>query len=167
MFWKSLILLSSFGVLVNTKTIQGDQNWWKHATFYQIYPRSFKDSNNDGDGDLPGVISKLDHLVDTGVNGVWLSPIMESPQIDQGYDISNYYKIDPRFGTLEDLKLLIEKAHENGIKIIMDFVPNHTSDMHEWFKASENRTEGYEDYYVWVDGTPDRPPNNWVRKYEL
>ncbi|XP_044749033.1 maltase 1-like [Coccinella septempunctata] len=165
MILKTVIFLTFLGVLVNTRSLQGDQNWWKHARFYQIYPRSFKDSNNDGDGDLPGILEKLPHLVDLGANGVWLSPIMESPQVDQGYDISNYMKIDPRFGTLDDLKLLIEKAHEQGIKVIMDFVPNHTSDQHEWFKASENRTEGYEDYYVWVDGTPDKLPNNWLSSF--
>ncbi|XP_045483406.1 maltase 1-like isoform X2 [Harmonia axyridis] len=162
MILRTLVLVAVLGIVVHSRSIQRDQNWWNHATFYQIYPRSFKDSNNDGDGDLPGIIEKLPYLVETGVNGIWLSPIMESPQVDQGYDISNYYVIDPRFGTLDDLKLLIIKAHELGLKVILDFVPNHTSDQHEWFKASENRTEGYEDYYVWRDGTSDKPPNNWL-----
>ncbi|XP_045480247.1 maltase 1-like [Harmonia axyridis] len=162
MILRIVVLLAVLGVVVNARAIQGDPDWWKHATFYQIYPRSFKDSNNDGDGDLPGIIGKLPYIKDTGVNGIWLSPIMQSPQLDQGYDISNYYVIDPRFGTLDDLKSLITKAHELGIRVIMDFVPNHTSDQHEWFKASENRTEGYEDYYIWMDGTPEKPPNNWL-----
>ncbi|KAL3267382.1 hypothetical protein HHI36_011512 [Cryptolaemus montrouzieri] len=164
MILKAVLLVTTFVVLsANAKSIQkGDQDWWKHATFYQIYPRSFKDSNNDGNGDLRGILDKFSHLVDAGVDGVWLSPIYESPQVDQGYDISNYTAIDPMYGTLDELKELIATAHDNGIRIILDYVPNHTSDQHAWFKASENRTEGYEDYYVWVDGTPDQPPNNWL-----
>ncbi|KAK9870029.1 hypothetical protein WA026_006124 [Henosepilachna vigintioctopunctata] len=143
-----------------------DEDWWTHGVFYQIYPRSFKDSNNDGDGDLQGIINKLDHFKDAGLTGVWLSPIMKSPQVDAGYDISDYYSIDPMYGSMEDLKNLIEKAHELGIKVILDFVPNHTSNQHEWFKASENGTEEYRDFYVWVDGTPDKPPNNWISVFK-
>lgn len=149
-----------------------DQNWWKHAVFYQIYPRSFKDSNNDGIGDLAGIIDKLDHLVSLGVDAVWLSPIFPSPQIDQGYDISDYLDIDPDYGTLEDMSKLIEEAHKLGIKVILDFVPNHTSDQHQWFINSVNNVEEYKDYYIWVDAVKDNrtgknsPPNNWVNIYE-
>lgn len=161
-----VLWLNIFTILLGTSLSvpihQGDQDWWKHGVFYQIYPRSFKDSNNDGDGDLQGILQKMEHFADAGITGVWLSPIMKSPQIDAGYDISDYYSIDPMYGSMDDLKQLIEKAHELGLRIILDFVPNHTSDQHEWFKASENRTEGYEDFYVWIDGTPDKPPNNWV-----
>ncbi|KAK9870028.1 hypothetical protein WA026_006123 [Henosepilachna vigintioctopunctata] len=143
MFLKFLLSILIFAVAVHAKNQQKDgQDWWKHATFYQIYPRSFKDANNDGIGDLAGVLENFEHLVDTGVDGVWLSPIMQSPQVDQGYDISDYTAIDPIFGTMDDLKLLIEKAHESGLKVIMDFVPNHTSDKHEWFIASENKLQG-------------------------
>ncbi|KAL3267385.1 hypothetical protein HHI36_011515 [Cryptolaemus montrouzieri] len=140
-----------------------DEDWWKHAVFYQVYPRSFKDSNNDGNGDLSGVIEKLSHLKDAGVNGVWLSPIMKSPQVDAGYDISDYYAIDDLYGNMDDLKKLIEKAHEMGLKIILDFVPNHTSNEHQWFKESENKSDEYKDYYVWKDAKDDgSPPNNWI-----
>ncbi|XP_044749211.1 maltase 1-like [Coccinella septempunctata] len=149
------------GSAISVPVRQGDQDWWKHGVFYQIYPRSFKDSNNDGDGDLQGILDKMEHFADAGITGVWLSPIMKSPQIDAGYDISDYYDVDPMYGSMDDLKRLIKRAHDLGLRIILDFVPNHTSDQHEWFKASENRTEGYEDFYVWVDGTPDKPPNNW------
>lgn len=137
--------------------------------FYQIYPRSFKDSDGDGIGDLQGIISKLDHLKDAGITGTWLSPIFTSPQVDMGYDISDYRDVHYEYGTMEDLEQLIEKAHELGIKVIMDFVPNHSSNEHEWFLKSENLTEGYEDYYVWRDGADNddqKPPNNWV-SYKL
>ncbi|KAL3267383.1 hypothetical protein HHI36_011513 [Cryptolaemus montrouzieri] len=163
MYLKAILSFTIFALHVSAKSVhKGDSDWWKHATFYQIYPRSFKDSNNDGTGDIPGIIDKMPHLIDAGINGIWLSPIYDSPQVDQGYDISNYYAIDPLFGTLDDLENLIKLAHDHGIRVIMDFVPNHTSDQHEWFKASENRTEGYEDYYLWADGTPEQPPSNWI-----
>lgn len=146
---------------------RSSQDWWKRAVFYQIYPRSFRDSDNDGIGDLQGIMQKLNHVVDLGVKGVWLSPIYKSPQVDQGYDISDYRDIDPDFGTLYDLKQLVETAKYLGIKIIMDLVPNHTSDKHQWFIESENGNETYKDYYVWVDAKIDengekQPPNNWV-----
>lgn len=151
------------------------QDWWQTAIFYQIYPRSFKDSNGDGVGDIGGVIEKMDHLVDIGVQSTWLSPIMKSPQADFGYDISDFKDIDPIFGTMADFERMVAAAKARGIKIIMDFVPNHSSDEHDWFVLSRNRTAGYEDYYVWFDGkdcqpepwdpsgpAPCRPPNNWV-----
>lgn len=129
-----------------------------------MYPKSFKDSDNDGYGDLQGIISKLDYLSEAGVTVVWLSPIHKSPQVDDGYDISDFKDVDPIFGTLNDFDQLIAKANELGIKIVMDLVPNHSSNQHPWFSLSENRTEGYEDYYVWQNpnATTGEAPNNWV-----
>ncbi|XP_060524168.1 maltase 1-like [Cylas formicarius] len=143
------------------------KDWWQSATFYQVYPRSFKDSDNDGTGDLQGIIQKLDYLVETGVQAVWLSPIYQSPMVDGGYDISDYRAIAPEYGTLEDFKQLVQSAHDKGLKVILDFVPNHTSDQHEWFQKSVSREAGYEDYYLWVDGKVGDdgqivPPNNWL-----
>lgn len=140
--------------------------WWQNGVFYQIYPRSFKDSNGDGVGDLQGVIQKLDYLKELGIDGAWLSPIFASPQADFGYDISNFYEIDPVFGRMQDIEELFQKANKSGIKIILDFVPNHSSDECEWFKKSVKRIEPYTNYYVWHDGkvsaTGERsPPNNW------
>jgi alpha-glucosidase len=137
--------------------------------FYQIYPRSFKDSNNDGIGDLRGIIQKLPYLKETGVTATWLSPILKSPQVDYGYDISDFTQVDPIFGTNADLEELFREAKLLGIKVIMDFVPNHTSDKHEWFIKSVARDPAFVDYYVWHDGKPNPggarplPPNNWVR----
>lgn len=157
------VLFTASSVQSNTvKADDGDQDWWKTAVFYQIYPRSFKDSNGDGIGDIQGIISKLDHLKDAGITATWLSPIYASPQVDQGYDISNYTDIHYEYGTIEDVDELIEAAHELGIKVIMDFVPNHSSDEHPWFLLSENRTSGYEDYYIWKDAVNGSEPNNWV-----
>ncbi|KAF2880410.1 hypothetical protein ILUMI_25767 [Ignelater luminosus] len=140
----------------------GDPNWWKNAVFYQIYPRSFMDANNDGIGDLAGITQKLDHLVDAGITALWLSPIYKSPGVDAGYDISDYRDIDPIFGNLDDFKKLVVEAKEKGLKVILDFVPNHTSNEHDWFVKSENNVTGYENYYVWKNGDPDTPPNNWI-----
>lgn len=144
-----------------------DENWWKDAVVYQIYPKSFKDSNNDGYGDLQGIISKLEHLKNAGVTVCWLSPIYKSPQVDDGYDISDYRDVDPMFGTLDDFDQLVAKATELGIKVVMDFVPNHTSNEHEWFVLSENKADGYEDYYVWADPNTitGGTPNNWVNNH--
>jgi len=129
--------------------------WWREAVIYQVYPLSFKDTNGDGIGDLRGIISKLDYLKDLGVNAIWLSPVFDSPQIDNGYDVRDYRKIDSQYGTNADMDELIEKAHNRGIKIILDLVFNHTSDEHEWFKNKP-------DYYYWSEGSPDKPPNNWM-----
>ena len=132
-------------------------NWFKDAIIYQIYPRSFTDSNNDGIGDIKGIISKLDYLKDLGINCVWLSPVYESPMDDNGYDISDYYKIHKDFGTMEDFKLMLDEMHKRGIRLIMDFVANHTSDEHAWFKdAKMSKDSPYRDYYIWKD-----KPNNW------
>lgn len=144
-----------------------NQDWWKNAVFYQIYPRSFKDSNNDGIGDLQGIIKKLPHLANAGVTAAWLSPIYASPQVDAGYDISNFTDIDKDYGTLADFDELVVKARSLGLKIVMDFVPNHSSDQHEWFKKSENKEPGYEDYYVWKDAAANGdPPNNWLSVFK-
>ncbi|XP_034475196.1 maltase 1 [Drosophila innubila] len=144
-----------------------NDNWWRHEVFYQIYPRSFKDSNGDGIGDLKGITSKLQYFADTGITSVWLSPIFQSPMVDFGYDISDYRAIQPEYGTLKDFDELIAKAKRLGIKIILDFVPNHSSDQHEWFIKSVAKEPGYENFYVWEDGTllengTRVPPNNWI-----
>ena len=141
--------------------------WWKSAVLYQIYPRSFADSNGDGMGDLPGIIEHLDHLEWLGVDGIWLSPITPSPNADWGYDVSDFCAVDPDFGTLDDLDRLIADAGRRGIRVLMDIVPNHTSDQHPWFLDSRSsRTAEKRDWYVWADPKPDgSPPNNWVSSF--
>ncbi len=137
--------------------------WWKHGVIYQIYPRSFFDSNDDGIGDLQGIIRKLDYLDELGINAIWLSPINMSPMCDFGYDISDYTAIDPIFGTMDDFDELLKKAHQKGMKIIMDLVLNHTSDLHPWFLASKESIHNPKrDWYIWKDGKKDTPPNNWI-----
>ena len=138
-----------------------DRSWWKEAVVYQIYPRSFNDSNGDGIGDIPGIIEKVDYLDDLGVDVVWLSPVYESPNADNGYDISDYRSIMDEMGTLEDWQALLDALHERDIKLVMDLVVNHTSDEHEWFRKSRREEDGYGDFYHWVEGSPDEPPNNW------
>ena len=134
--------------------------WWKNAVFYQIYPKSFQDANGDGIGDLPGIISRLDYLENLGIDGIWLSPVCQSPQVDNGYDISNYRAIDPSVGTMEDMETLIREAKNRGISIILDLVPNHSSDQHPWFlEAKKGRDNPYHDYYIWRDGDGTCPPN--------
>jgi alpha-glucosidase len=138
--------------------------WWQHAVFYEIYPRSFADSNNDGIGDLKGITSKLDYLKDLGVDAIWITPCFPSPQVDFGYDVSDYENIDPMYGTLADFDVLASEAKKRGIHIILDFVVNHTSDQHKWFLDSKSsRTSAHRDWYVWRDAKrPGEPPNNWV-----
>lgn len=137
--------------------------WWKERVFYQIYPRSFQDSNGDGIGDLRGIISRLDYLKELGVGAVWLSPIYDSPNADMGYDIRDYEKIMTEFGTMEDFDELLREMHRRDIKLIMDLVVNHTSDEHRWFKESrKSRDNPYRDYYIWRDGRNGQEPNNWV-----
>lgn len=136
------------------------RHWWQKAVIYQIYPRSFKDSNGDGIGDLQGIISKLDYLHELGIDAIWLSPVYRSPQDDNGYDISDYMDIDPMFGSLEDMEELINKAREYDIRIIMDLVLNHSSDEHPWFiEAKKSKDNRYHDYYVWADGEEGKVPN--------
>ncbi|XP_071878987.1 alpha glucosidase 2 [Bombus fervidus] len=140
-----------------------NKGWWKNAVFYQVYPRSFKDSDNNGIGDLKGIISKLQHFNSTGVTAIWLSPIYKSPMDDFGYDISDFRDVDPVFGVMKDLEDLVAEAHKIGLKVILDLVPNHTSELHSWFKESINNTKKYANYYIWANGkNPSTPPNNWV-----
>lgn len=140
-----------------------DPDWWKNGVFYQIYPRSFKDSDTDGIGDLNGITSKLADLQEAGITGIWLSPIYLSGDVDQGYDVKDFQKIDPVYGTEDDFTKLVTAAHEKNIKVILDFVPNHSSNEHEWFIASVGNIDGFKDFYVWKDGDEGTPPNNWVR----
>jgi len=144
-------------------TTPAAQPWWKGAVLYEIYPRSFQDSNNDGIGDLNGITQRLDYLKVLGVDAIWLSPIYPSPQVDFGYDISNYEGIDPQYGTLKDFDHLVAEAKKGNIRIIMDMVLNHTSDKHPWFIASRSsKTDPKRNWYVWRDGKgPGQPPNNW------
>lgn len=135
--------------------------WWQDAVIYQIYPRSFQDSNGDGIGDIPGIISRLDYLEELGIDAIWLSPVYESPNDDNGYDISDYRAIHPEFGTMADMDQLIEEAKQRGIRIIMDLVVNHTSDEHQWFvEAKKGRDNPYRDYYIWRDPAEDGGPPN-------
>ena len=137
------------------------QDWWKEAVIYQIYPKSFQDSNGDGIGDLPGILSRLDYLHKLGVDALWLCPVLASPQVDNGYDVSDYRSIDPMFGSMEDMRTLIREARARGIGILMDLVLNHTSDQHRWFQqACQGRDNPYHDYYIWRDGTPGALPND-------
>jgi alpha-glucosidase len=140
------------------------QPWWESGIIYQIYPRSFQDSNNDGIGDLRGIRSRLSYLQDLGITAIWLSPIYPSPMVDFGYDVSNYTGIDPLFGTLQDFREFLEDAQQRGMKVILDFVPNHTSDQHRWFLESRSGRENpRRDWYIWKEPKSDgSPPNNWV-----
>ncbi|MCR0983589.1 alpha-amylase family glycosyl hydrolase [Roseomonas populi] len=144
-----------------------DTLWWQHGIVYQIYPRSFQDSNGDGIGDLEGIRRRLDHLVWLGVDAVWISPIFPSPMADFGYDIADYCGVDPIFGTIDDFDRLLAEAHARGLKVILDFVPNHTSDRHPWFLESRaSRDSAYRDWYIWRDPGPGGgPPNNWLANF--
>ena len=141
--------------------------WWQHAVFYEIYPRSFADSSNDGIGDLKGITGKLDYLKDLGIDAIWLTPCYPSPQVDFGYDVSDYQNIDPIYGTLADFDRLASEAKKRNIRIIMDFVMNHTSDQHAWFKESKSSKDNPKrDWYIWRDGKgPGQPPNNWLSTF--
>ncbi|KGK72917.1 glucan 1,6-alpha-glucosidase, partial [Enterococcus faecium] len=137
-----------------------EQKWWHHSVVYQTYPRSFQDSNQDGIGDLRGIISRLDYLAYLGIDAIWLSPVYESPNDDNGYDISNYQAIMAEFGTMEEMEELIEEAKKRNIRIIMDLVVNHTSDEHPWFiEARKNKENPYRDYYIWRDPVNGKEPN--------
>ena len=141
-----------------------DRDWWRGAVIYQIYPRSFQDSNGDGIGDLKGIIDRLTHIAELGADAVWISPFFKSPMKDFGYDISDYLDIDPMFGTLADFDAMIAEAHRLGLKVMIDGVISHTSDLHPWFKESRSsRDNAKADWYVWADAKPDgSPPNNWL-----
>src|SRR5256884_87750 len=137
--------------------------WWKHSVIYEIYPRSFQDSNGDGVGDLKGITSRLDYLHDLGIAAIWITPMYPSPLVDFGYDVADYTALDPLYGNLTDFDHLVAEAKKRNIRVIMDFVPNHTSDEHPWFKESRSsRTNPKRDWYIWRDGKgPGQPPNDW------
>ena len=141
-----------------------DPDWWRGAVIYQIYPRSYQDSNGDGIGDLSGIIHRLPHVASLGVDAIWISPFFTSPMLDFGYDVSNYRDVDPMFGSLGDFDALVTRAHELGIKVIIDLVLSHTSDQHPWFQESRSsRSNPKSDWFVWADAKPDgSPPNNWL-----
>jgi len=179
MFWRFFFLLSTLpAILVAMRNsikhvklnvrVHGPSDarmhWWKHAVIYEIYPRSFQDSNGDGVGDLNGITARLSYLQDLGVDAIWLTPIYPSPQVDFGYDISDYEAIDPQYGTMWDFDRLVAEAKKHKIRVIMDFVPNHTSDQHPWFLASRSSQDNARrDWYIWRDGKgPGQPPNNWL-----
>jgi len=146
---------------LNTRT------WWKEAVCYQIYPRSFKDSNGDGIGDINGITEKLDYLKELGIDVIWVSPIFESPNDDNGYDISDYQEIMRDFGTMEDFDRLLYEVHARGMKLILDLVINHTSDEHSWFvEAKKSKDNKFRDWYIWKDGKGDKEPNNWASIFE-
>jgi alpha-glucosidase len=159
-----------FGLVKDNEKITSDNEWWKTASFYQIYPRSYKDSNGDGIGDLNGIREKLPYLKEIGIKAFWMSPIFKSPMADFGYDISDFYSIQPEYGTMGDFEALVKRAKELELKVILDFVPNHSSDENDWFKKSVDRVKGFEDFYIWHPGKPNpenataRPlvPNNWI-----
>jgi alpha-glucosidase len=147
-----------------SKSSRLDRDWWRGAVIYQIYPRSFQDSNGDGIGDLGGIVARLPHIADLGADAIWISPFFTSPMADFGYDVSDYCDVDPMFGTLEDFDAVVARAHELGLKVMIDLVLSHTSDQHPWFKESRsNRTNPRADWYVWAEPKPDgTPPNNWL-----
>jgi alpha-glucosidase len=160
-------LFSGRSASQNKSTDAEGHQWWQHAVFYEIYPRSFADSNNNGIGDLNGITSKLDYLRDLGVDAIWITPCFPSPQVDFGYDVSDYEDIDPMYGTLADFDRLASEAKKRNIHIILDFVINHSSDQHKWFLDSKSsRTAAHRDWYVWRDGKgPNQPPNNWLSTF--
>ena len=166
---RNLWLLGSlfFCLLLAARVIRaqakGTESWWQQAVFYEVYPRSFKDSNGDGIGDLNGITSKLDYLQSLGIDVIWITPCFPSPQVDFGYDVSDYENIDPMYGTLADFDRLVEEAKKRNIRVVLDFVLNHTSDQHPWFIDSRSsRTSAHRDWYIWRDGKgPNQPPNNW------
>ena len=141
------------------------EQWWKKSVVYQIYPKSFNDTSGNGIGDIQGIIEKLDYLKELGVDVLWLTPIYASPQKDNGYDISDYYTVNPDYGAMDDVEELLEQAHSRKMKIVMDLVVNHTSTEHQWFQQSRESDERYRDYYIWKDGINGGPPNNWKSKF--
>jgi alpha-glucosidase len=160
-----MILCSSLAAVPSSAQQQTDahgRQWWQNAVFYEIYPRSFADSNNNGIGDLNGITSKLDYLHELGVDAIWITPCFPSPQVDFGYDVSDYEAIDPMYGTMQDFDRLVSEAKKRNIRVILDFVVNHTSDQHKWFLDSKSsKTSKYRDWYIWRDGKGNQPPNNW------
>src|SRR5690606_17305771 len=147
--------------------LERQRPWWERGVVYQIYPRSFQDSNGDGIGDLPGIIQRLDYVASLGVDAIWLSPIFPSPMADFGYDVSDYCGVEPMFGAVEDFDRLLAQAHARDLKLLLDFVPNHTSDQHPWFiESRSSRDSPKRDWYIWRDAKPDgSPPNNWISDF--
>lgn len=168
-----LVLLLAIGLVASQASAQKNpvdaegHQWWQHAVFYEVYPRSFADSNNDGVGDLNGITSKLRYLHDLGVDAIWITPCYPSPQVDFGYDVSDYENIDPMYGTLADFDRMAAEGKKQSIRIILDYVINHTSDKHKWFIASKSSKKSpYRNWYVWRDGKgPNKPPNNWISEF--
>jgi alpha-glucosidase len=162
-----LVLLLGFCFAQMQPPESESPTWWKHAVFYELYPRSFADSNNDGIGDLNGIASHLDYLKDLGVDAIWITPCFPSPQADFGYDVADYEDIDPMYGTLNDFAHLAKEAKQRNIKIILDLVLNHTSPQHKWFlDSASSRTSAHRDWYIWRDGkAPGVPPNNWLSSF--
>ena len=148
--------------------VRPGRTWWRDGVLYQIYPRSYMDTNGDGVGDLRGITARLDHLQWLGVDGIWLDPITTSPNKDWGYDVADYCGVDPALGTLADAEDLVAEAGERGIRVMLDLVPNHSSDQHPWFAdAISSRDSKHRDWYVWADPKPDgSPPNNWVMAFD-
>ncbi len=165
----TILLLASFAVAqtANKGVDAEGHQWWQHAVFQEIYPRSYMDSNNDGIGDLNGIASKMDYLKWLGVDDIWIAPCFPSPQVDFGYDVSDYENIDPMYGTLADFDRMEKIGKQDGIGIVFDFVVNHTSDKHKWFiESSSSKTNPYHDWYIWKDPKgKDQPPNNWTSTF--
>ncbi len=162
----SVIFLQT--VSAQTKAVDAEGHpWWKHAVFYEIYPRSFADSNNNGIGDLKGITSKMDYLQGLGVDAIWISPMYPSPQVDFGYDVSDYENVDPMYGTLQDFDALVKEGKHRNVRVILDYVINHSSDQHKWFlDSASSKTSAHRDWYIWRDGKgPGQPPNNWVSTF--
>jgi alpha-glucosidase len=162
-----ILFLASCGAFTVAQSMPVDAHghpWWQHAVFYEIYPRSFADSNNDGVGDLNGISSRMSYLHDLGIDAIWITPCYPSPQVDFGYDVSDYENIDPMYGTLKDFDHMVSEGKENSVRVIMDFVLNHTSDQHPWFLDSKSsRSSAHRDWYIWRDGRASgQPPNNWI-----
>src|ERR1039458_4831997 len=164
LYQRSLIIGSIFQFEAWTKGAFVEMQklaWWQHSVIYEIYPRSFQDTNGDGVGDLRGVLRRLDYLVGLGIDAIWISPIYPSPMADFGYDVSDYCGIDPIFGTMEDFNRLLAEVHLRGLRMILDFVPNHTSDQHPWFVESRSSRENPKrSWYLWCD-----QPNNWLSHF--
>ena len=158
---KILLLLLSLQTLLSAQT---NTHWYDHAVIYEIYPRSFQDTNDDGVGDLNGITQRLDYLKDLGVDAIWITPFFPSPNLDFGYDVSDYTNVAPEYGTLQDWDHLVSEARKRGIRILVDFVVNHTSDQHPWFKESRSsRDNGKRDWYIWKSGGgPNEPPTHWT-----
>jgi alpha-glucosidase len=162
-----LFSLTSLRAWAQNKPVDAEgHQWWQHAVFYEIYPRSFADGNNDGIGDIPGIASKLDYLHWLGVDAIWIAPMFPSPQVDWGYDVSDFYNVNPDYGTLNDMDELLREGKQHDIKVLLDFVMTYTSDQNKWFQESKSsRDDPKRDWYIWHDGKGDQAPNNWTSNF--